>query len=74
MPILKASDRSLQEAKFRLEDNVEWEAPFFFIQGADTQLGLMYNFGTDGKVRMEPHIQILTGIKSWNSVNWQFRR
>eukprot|EP00088_Acartia_fossae_P001366 TRINITY_DN10528_c0_g1_i2.p1 TRINITY_DN10528_c0_g1~~TRINITY_DN10528_c0_g1_i2.p1 ORF type:complete len:304 (+),score=49.40 TRINITY_DN10528_c0_g1_i2:42-953(+) len=49
MPFLRASDRILKEEKFRVENNKEWEEPFFFIQGADTQYGLMYNWGTNGE-------------------------
>ena len=40
----------VQDKRFLLENNSSWKDPFFFIQAADTQLGLMYNWGTNGKV------------------------
>jgi len=49
MGILRGEDRILKDPRFLLENNREWEQDFFFIQGADTQLGLMYNYGTNGQ-------------------------
>jgi len=49
MPFLKAANRIIQDERLALENNKDWEGPFFFIQGADTQLGLMYNYGSNGQ-------------------------
>ncbi|XP_023347538.1 serine/threonine-protein phosphatase CPPED1 [Eurytemora carolleeae] len=45
MPGLYSKD---MDKRFLMENNLSWKDPFFFIQAADTQLGLMYNWGTDG--------------------------
>ena len=44
--VLKATDRSLPG--FEQETQGKWRSPFFFVQAADTQLGLIDNYG-DGK-------------------------
>ena len=46
--VAKASDRTL--AGFEESDaSTRWSGPFFFVQAADTQLGLIVNFG-DGTI------------------------
>lgn len=49
MNILRGSDHKLQDVRFLLENNKQWEDEFFFIQAADTQLGLMQIYGANGK-------------------------
>ena len=46
--ILKAHDRILPLEKFNKDSQQKWQGPFFFICAADTQLGLMDRWGTDG--------------------------
>ena len=41
--VLKAKDRIL--AGFEVESESGWKSPFFFVQAADTQLGLISNYG-----------------------------
>ena len=48
MGILRGSRHIIQDSRFLVENNLNWKQPFFFIQGADTQLGLIFNWGTDG--------------------------
>jgi len=38
----------LPHPDFSAETQAKWNKDFFFIQAADPQLGLMYNFGSDG--------------------------
>ena len=48
--MLKSSGRSLDHnAAFKTEDEAKRFQEFYFIQAADTQLGLMYNWGTNGE-------------------------
>ena len=44
--VLKARNRGLPG--FEVEQQAKWKSPFFFVQAADTQLGLIDNYG-DGK-------------------------
>jgi hypothetical protein len=46
--VLKAKDRTL--AGFEVGSESKWKAPFFFVQAADTQLGLISNYG-DGTLK-----------------------
>jgi len=46
--MIKAKNNQLPHPDFSAETQAKWKRDFFFIQAADTQLGLMYNFGTDG--------------------------
>jgi len=46
--MLKAKNNILPHQDFSAETQAKWNRDFFFIQAADTQLGLMYNFGSDG--------------------------
>eukprot|EP00092_Neocalanus_flemingeri_P034027 GFUD01037003.1.p1 GENE.GFUD01037003.1~~GFUD01037003.1.p1 ORF type:complete len:302 (+),score=62.53 GFUD01037003.1:108-1013(+) len=46
--MLKAKNNLLPHTEFSAENQAKWNRDFFFIQAADTQLGLMYNFGSDG--------------------------
>ncbi len=41
--VLKAKDRIL--AGFEVGSESTWRSPFFFVQAADTQLGLISNYG-----------------------------
>jgi len=41
--VLKARNRTLPG--FEAETQSKWNSPFFFIQAADTQLGLIDNYG-----------------------------
>ena len=45
--VLKGKDRILPG--FELEKGSKWKSPFFFVQAADTQLGLIANYG-DGTI------------------------
>ena len=46
--VLKAQDRTL--AGFEESDKcAKWNEPFFFVQAADTQLGMIVNYG-DGSI------------------------
>lgn len=47
--IAKAQNKVLPLEKLQKESQQKWQGPFFFIQAADTQLGLMDRFGTDGR-------------------------
>ena len=47
--MLKAKNNILPLQDFSADTQSTWSGDFFFIQAADTQLGLMYNFG--GKSR-----------------------
>ena len=48
--MLSASQRKLPpESDFSRETQSKWKSNFYFIQAADTQLGLMYSYGTNGK-------------------------
>ena len=48
--MLKSIGRSLESyQQFKTEDEAKNFQEFYFIQAADTQLGLMYNFGTNGE-------------------------
>ncbi len=40
--ILKAKDQVL--AGFKVGSESNWRSPFFFVQAADTQLGMMSNY------------------------------
>ena len=44
--VRKAKSRALPG--FELEKQAKWKSPFFFVQAADTQLGLIDNYD-DGK-------------------------
>ena len=47
--MLRASERKLlAESDFSPETQSKWNSNFYFIQGADPQLGLMYVFGNKG--------------------------
>ena len=47
--MLRASRRTLfPESEFSIETQSQWKSNFYFIQAADTQLGLMHNFGSNG--------------------------
>jgi len=46
--ILRGENRVIPLEKFEKKEQKEWRGPFFFIQAADTQLGLMDRWGTDG--------------------------
>jgi len=48
MTILRGVDNVLDDERFKIDSNQTWDENFFFIQGADTQLGLMNFWGTDG--------------------------
>lgn len=41
--VLKAHNRALPG--FEVEKQAKWKSPFFFVQAADTQLGLIDNYG-----------------------------
>jgi len=47
---------------FELENNSSWKQPFFFIQAADTQLGLIANYG-DGSIADQ--VSIALCMKYW---------
>jgi hypothetical protein len=47
--VLKAADRTLPGFE-ETESNVKWQGDFYFIQAADTQLGMMNNYG-DGTIK-----------------------
>jgi len=47
--MIKAENKTLPHPDLSADTQSKWNKDFFFIQAADTQLGLMYNFGTDGK-------------------------
>ena len=50
LEMLRASRRILlPESEFSIETESQWKSDFYFIQAADTQLGLMYNFGSNGE-------------------------
>lgn len=46
--MLRAVDCVLEGATWAPDTQANWRDNFYFVQAADTQLGLMYNFGTDG--------------------------
>ncbi len=46
--VAKASDRTLPGFE-ESDASTRWSGPFFFVQAADTQLGLIVNFG-DGTI------------------------
>jgi len=46
--LVEASGRAL-EGHGKAEQGV-WQSPFFFVQAADTQLGMMDYWGSNGKV------------------------
>lgn len=46
--ILKAENRVIAHDALAEHEQQEWKGPFFFVQAADTQLGLMDRWGTDG--------------------------
>jgi hypothetical protein len=48
MALVKACGRGV--AGYGRAEQSGWRAPFFFIQAADTQLGMMDYWGSDGKV------------------------
>jgi len=48
MSLVKACGRGV--AGYGRAEQSGWRAPFFFIQAADTQLGMMDYWGSDGKV------------------------
>jgi len=52
--MLKAKDKILPHQDFLAETQSAWSGDFFFIQAADTQLGLMYNFGEMGSPSKYP--------------------
>ena len=45
--VLKGKDRILPG--FELDSGSKWKSPFYFVQAADTQLGLIANYG-DGTI------------------------
>jgi len=76
MPILRGENRVLKDERFLLEKNKHWEKDFFFIQAADTQLGLIHMYGIKGKGTPYPNskwdkeielckhsVEILNGMK-----------
>jgi len=46
--MLIATNHILLQREFSPETQAKWSQDFFFIQAADTQLGLIYNWGSDG--------------------------
>jgi len=44
--MLKAKNNILQLPEFSTETQAKWNKDFFFIQAADTQLGMIHNFGS----------------------------
>jgi len=48
MAMIKASERMLTGSLFDPTTNSGWEQNYYFIQAADTQLGMMHHWGTDG--------------------------
>jgi hypothetical protein len=52
MSLVKACGRGV--AGYGRAEQSSWRAPFFFIQAADTQLGMMDYWGSNGKVLYFP--------------------
>jgi hypothetical protein len=48
MSLVKACGRGV--AGYGRAEQSSWRAPFFFVQAADTQLGMMDYWGSNGKV------------------------
>jgi len=48
MSVLKAEDRTLP-GFHETDSSGKWQQPFFFVQAADTQLGMIVNYG-DGTI------------------------
>lgn len=46
--MLRAEGRQLEGPAWSPAAQVRWGSDFYFVQAADTQLGLMYNFGKNG--------------------------
>jgi len=46
--MLRGEGRLLQGDLWAPDAQAKWTDDFYFVQAADTQLGLMYNFGSDG--------------------------
>ena len=46
--MIRAVNRKVPGSSFSAETQTKWGDNFYFVQAADTQLGLMFNYGTNG--------------------------